>query len=287
MSSPSRRSQLSLAAAGVLLVVVLAEIAARVVMAQTTDAIRWYDAVAQHKIEQIESRTSVDVVFAGTSMAQQAFIPSVFTDATDQTAWNAGLAGGTPEVMMPWLLDEVVPRLQPTTVIWGLSSFDLAPAYGAAQAAVYNDALATRDGWLAEMDRAVSNRSVLVRNRPVLRSLDAIAGAAAHDRGVAHENAERITGADGERTEDTIDLSNQRRRIIEARLANFVPDVDDLAVVVTDAHPVAGSVTASPTDGKEAEEGENDLLQRDGDTRQHNYVFAPKTPEHWMAMFGG
>lgn len=24
-----------------------------------------------------------------------------------------------------------------------------------------------------------------------------------------------------------------------------------------------------------------------GEVREHNYVFAPKTPEHWMAMFGG
>lgn len=235
MRSSSGRSQLALAALGVALVIVLAEFGARLVMSQTTEAIRWYDAVAQRKVEQMDSRGSVDVVFAGTSMAQQAFVPSVIAGATEQTAWNAGLAGGTPEVMSPWLLEEVVPRLRPTTVVWGLSSFDLAPAYGPAQAEVYDNALATRDGWLADVERAVATRSVLVRNRPVLRSLDALAGDAADDRGEAHDEAARLTGPDGERTDDTVDRSDQRRRIVQARLAGFEPNPDDIDLIARTA----------------------------------------------------
>jgi hypothetical protein len=234
VSEPTNRRRTALPLLiGVLIVVVLAEVAARLVMAQTTDAIRWYDATAQLKVEQMEELGGVEVVFAGTSMAQQAFVPSVFDEATGTKSWNAGLAGGTPEVMSPWLLEEVVPRLQPSTVVWGLSSFDLAPAYGPAQAEVYEEALETRDGWLAAADRAVSSGSVLVRNRAVLRSLDALAGAAAHERGVAHAEAERITGADGERTEQTADVGEQRGRIVAARLANFTPHPDDLDLIAT------------------------------------------------------
>ena len=233
MSEPSHRRTVLPILVGVLAVVVLAEVGARLVMTQTTDAIRWYDATAQLKVEQMGVRGEVDVVFAGTSMAQQAFVPSVFTEATGQTAWNAGLAGGTPEVMSPWLLEEVVPRLQPSTVVWGLSSFDLAPAYGPAQAEVYDEALETRDGWLAAADRAVSSGSVLVRNRAVLRSLDALAGAAAHERGVAHAEAERITGSDGERTEQAADVGEQRGRIVAARLADFTPHQADLDLIAT------------------------------------------------------
>ncbi len=229
-TTPSRAVALQVLI-GILAVVVLAEVAARLVMSQTTEAIRWYDATAQLKVEQMENLGEVDVVFAGTSMAQQAFVPAAFADEAGLTAWNAGLAGGTPEVMSPWLLEEVVPRLQPSTVVWGLSSFDVAPAYGPAQAAVYDEALETRDGWLAEVDRAVSAGSTLVRNRAVLRSLDALAGAAAHERGVAHAEAERITGADGERTEQTTGITEQRGQIVAARLAAFAPDPDDLALI--------------------------------------------------------
>ncbi len=216
---------------GVLFAMVAGELLARAVMSQTTEAIRWYDATTQLKVEQMDALDGADVVFAGTSMAQQGFVPGVFDDVLGGTSWNAGLAGGTPDVMAPWLLDEVIPRLDPELVVWGLSSFDVAPAYGEQQAAVYSEALETRSGWLANADSIVSERSVLVRNRTVLRSLDALAGVAAEERSAAHTLAQEITAPTGERVEQTVDVSQDRGRIVQARLQRFTPDPSDVALI--------------------------------------------------------
>ena len=168
--------------AGIVLVVVLAELAARVVLTSTPEAIRWYDEAAQLKIEQMDEVERTDVVFAGTSMAWQAFVPSVYDEATGTTSYNAGLNGGTPDVMERWLLEEVVHRLHPTTVVWGLSSLDLAPNYGDRQREVYDNALATRTGLHADAEQAAAGWSDLIANRTALRSCIKVAGAGSDAR---------------------------------------------------------------------------------------------------------
>jgi hypothetical protein len=50
---------------GVAAMFVVAEIAARIVLTATPDAIRWYDEATQLKIEQMDDLGDVDIVFAG------------------------------------------------------------------------------------------------------------------------------------------------------------------------------------------------------------------------------
>ena len=119
----------------------------------------------------MDRRGPTDVVFAGTSMAWQGLDPATFTriDRTGRSAYNAGLAGGIPGVMEPWLVDEVAPRLEPELLVWGLSTLDLAPAYGEENVAAYQDAPAVASGAMAELDRRAGSVSALVRRRSALR----------------------------------------------------------------------------------------------------------------------
>lgn len=213
---------------GMVVAVALAEGSARLVLTQTPPAVRWYDASTQLKVEQMDDIGEVDVVFAGTSMAWQAFNPTVFEAATGLDGYNAGLAGGTPEVMERWLLEEVEPRMTPDVVVWGLSSLDLAPAYGPAQRAVYDEAPATRTGWLAQFDRLGVDISELIANRSVFRSVDAVAGATSDDRRAQFRIAEETLGPRGERLDFAIDKGARRGSILAARLAGFAPDPADI-----------------------------------------------------------
>ncbi|MEQ8841154.1 MAG: hypothetical protein RIB98_09235 [Acidimicrobiales bacterium] len=225
-----RRSLLLIA--GLLIAALASEGAARVVASSTPEAVRWYDEFAQHKIEQMDDLGDVDVVFAGTSMAWQAFVPSVFDEEAATTSYNAGLNGGTPEVMQRWLLEEVIPRTRPDTVVWGLSSYDFAPGYGTQQRDVYDNALATRNGWLASVEQQASQWSVLVRERTVLRSLNDIAGARADEREANRDDAVMHTGNGGERLLFERNVTPEVQLVTEARLADYRIDPDDRALIV-------------------------------------------------------
>ncbi len=217
--------------AGTILVFLIAELAARVVLTSAPVAIRWYDEAAQLKLEQMDELDRIGVVFAGTSMAWQAFVPSVYDEATGTTSYNAGLNGGTPEVMERWLLEEVVQRLHPTTVVWGLSSLDLAPNYGDQQRGVYDNALATRTGLLADVEQAAAGWSDLIANRTVLRSANQVAGAGSDAREAALALADEQLGDDGERLDFEIDRSDGQGQIMQARLRDFSPSDEDLDTI--------------------------------------------------------
>ena len=216
---------------GLVLAAVLGEMAARAVLADRAPEIRWYDAATQLKVEQMEGLVDVDVAYAGTSMAWQAFVPDVVERDAGLDGYNVGLAGGTPEVMERWLVEEAVPRLEPQTVVWGLSSFDLAPAYGAEQRRLYDRALATRTGPLARLEQVAAERSTLVANRTVLRSLSATFGTEADRRRGRFEGAADVLGTDGERLDFAVDVGQRRREIVAARLAGFAPSADDVATI--------------------------------------------------------
>ena len=216
---------------GFLLVVLVAEVGARVLMETSTSSLRWYDDTAALKIEALDERGQLDVVFAGTSMAWQAFVPRVHLDATGEAGYNVGLAGGTPEVMDRWLTEEVEPRAHPSTVVWGMSSFDFAPNYGADNAEAYDSAAATSEGLLNGMDRSVSGVSTLIAERSLLRDPRKLWGSGRDERDVERALAERDLGPDGERLDFRPDIGAERRRVMQARLADFEIDDEDVATI--------------------------------------------------------
>ena len=220
--------RLTLWIAGFVLAVVAAEFVAGAVMETSEPSIRWYDAATEIKVNALDAGDEVDVLFAGTSSAWQGFVPSVWQAEGGGTAYNVGLAGGTPEVMQRWLPEEAEPRARPATVLWGLSSFDVAPEYGQVQQEAYDDAPETREGWLADVERAAASVSTLVRERTVLRSPDQLWGDGYDERVEDRAEAETITADDGERRDFTEDTYARRAAIVRARLRDIRPDPDDL-----------------------------------------------------------
>ena len=224
-----RRAALALVIA--LVVALAAEGAARLWEDDLPEAVRWYDAASQRKIDQMDRLGSADVVFAGTSMAWQGMDPTTFTaiDAEGRSAYNAGLAGGIPGVMEPWLIDEVTPRLEPELVIWGLSTLDLAPAYGEDNIAAYEDAPAVAEGLMAELDRRAASVSALVRQRESLRRPEAWWGEGPDDPLFAA--ADSLLGPLGERREFDVVADRQRAQLAAGRLRDWQPSHDDLATI--------------------------------------------------------
>lgn len=231
--------------AAVLVVLLIAEVAARIVEQTDPAVVSWYDAAAQQRVPMMDDREA-DVAFVGTSMAWQAFVPSTFTaaDPANRSAFNAGLAGAVPVVMEPWILNEVDPRVSPDLVVWGLSSFDFAPNYGDAQKESYESAPETRTGALAATDRFGRSFSALIRMRTLMRRPSKLYGNEATETKDDIAEAARITGADGERLEFEVDKSDLRGRIVTARLKDFAPDQEDANSVVD----VANSLTERGVD---------------------------------------
>ncbi len=232
----ARRRGLSRWLGAFVAIVVLAEIAARVVVPAAVPEIRWIDAGAQLRIEAMDADDRrAEVVFAGTSSAGQAFVPSVFerVDDSGRSSFNASLAGAVPTVMGPWLVDEVVPRLDPDLIVWGLSPLDFSTAYGDDQLVAYRSAVETRGGLLAEVDRRVGSVSQLVESRRILRSPTALFGTDADARDRRFDQARATTGPDGERVDFGVDVGAERRAITRTRLDGFGIDDADVDAIAT------------------------------------------------------
>ena len=86
-----------------------------------TPQLLWYDEATQLKVAQMENRGPTTLVVAGTSMAWQGLVPSILLDGE---AYNAGLAGGVPQVMESWLLGPVRTELQQQVVVRETERFE-------------------------------------------------------------------------------------------------------------------------------------------------------------------
>lgn len=218
---------------GMVVVLVGAELSARAVLRSTeVPILEWQDFSTQYKASQMDDRSDVDVVIAGTSMAQQALVPEVIDAGVGgTTTYNAALNGGVPTVMEPWLEDQVQPRIGGDTIVWALSSLDLSAAYGSAIEDAYATAKQTRSGTLAATDRWVSSWSDLVRGRTLMRDPSSLFGDEADETKLDAAEAVAQVGPDGERRVFDVDLTEARRRETASRVTPFLVDREDLAAI--------------------------------------------------------
>lgn len=102
------------------------------------------------QIDRLASGPPIDVVLAGSSQVVWGMDPAVIAAETGQSVYNAGLFGATPIIHEEWLLETVLPKLRPSTVIVGLTSSD------------FND-----NGWLANrfVDEWRERQSPTLRDR--------------------------------------------------------------------------------------------------------------------------
>ena len=224
-----RARLISIAAAFVIGLLVVEVLARVLVSAAEADEVVWYDASTQLRVEMLDRLSGVDMVFAGTSSAWQGLVPQVFVDeGAADSAFNVGLAGGVPPVTAPWLIDEVVPRVDPDMVVWGLTSLDFSPSYGDTNQESYEDAFATRKGWLAELDRQTSEVSELVRSRRLLRSPSKLWGREQDEIQDDLAEAAAVLGSDGERLDFAQDTGEERAAIMAARVLDYQLDTTDV-----------------------------------------------------------
>jgi len=174
-----------------LAVLFVSELGARFVDASLPEPVEWYDARAQIKVEQMDRLarrdSGTDFVFIGTSMVFRGIVPRVFDAAggkSNTLSYNAALLAGVPPVMKRWTLEEVVPRLRPRVVVYGLSSLDFQGRRYKRPVRAYENAPATRRGVMATLQRVASRHLKLVRRRAEIRdprNLDEVRDALARE----------------------------------------------------------------------------------------------------------
>ncbi|MCP4086393.1 MAG: hypothetical protein GY745_15265 [Actinomycetia bacterium] len=168
--SAVRSSVLRLLAAAAV-VVLVAELAARVVGGQLAEPLAWYDATTQLKDGQVDelAGTGLDDMVIGTSMTLRGFDTQTYVDATGRTAYNAALPGAVPSVNERWLLDEILPRVRTGRVILGIQTIDFSAELHDENLARWEAARSTRTGFLGSLERWGSSVSGLIRHRQELR----------------------------------------------------------------------------------------------------------------------
>jgi hypothetical protein len=135
----------------------------------------WYAPDAQVIVEGMDrlERAGVtsDLVLVGSSMVEYGLIPSMFEGGLGSidAAHNVGIPKGYTTVVQRWLLDEVVPRLAPKRVIWGLSSIDFNGGRPTPALAEYEAARAGALGFFGAADRVLWTTSMISRYRDLLR----------------------------------------------------------------------------------------------------------------------
>ena len=226
--------------AGFLTMSLLLEVGARVWVNEIEPTqLTWYDESVQLRMDDLAATPrDVDVLFVGTSAAWQSFVPSEFTTAhpDNPSAYNAGMNGAVPVVVEPWL-DTIVAETTPETVVWGLTTLDFATSYGDAAENAWSQALSTRQGVLASMDRTVVQYSALLEWRRTIVNPAVWANGDERDAAKqAFEDAAAIIGPDGERLDFVRVFTDQRVAVQQARLADMTPDPDDIAAVLRAAY---------------------------------------------------
>jgi hypothetical protein len=111
-----------------------------------------------------------DLLFVGTSQAARGVVPKVVGSELD-LPWvgNVAIPGSQAPVTKRWTLEEVVPRLHPRCVVWGLSSIDLNGGRPDPSIDRYDAALATRKGVLGRADEQLAEVLPIARHRSQLR----------------------------------------------------------------------------------------------------------------------
>jgi hypothetical protein len=112
------------AVAAVALLVVAAEVLARLAERRLPTYLLWHDQLTTGKwrqLQRLRREPPLDVLLAGSSQMLMALDPT----ALPFRAYSAALYRGVPTVMLEWLRDEVLPATRPRAVVWGVSVLDL------------------------------------------------------------------------------------------------------------------------------------------------------------------
>lgn len=196
----------------VLVVLALSELGARALGPYLPEPLLYSDKSTQVKVAQMERLARregcVDIAFVGNSMTRDAVDPRTYTasDPQHRSAYNAALDAATPALLERWTLEQVEPRLDPATVVLGLSSFDLNDNARIAASALdsYTTATLSRDDLFGRLQAPFVEHSALFEYRNELRDpsqlwagIQAAADGERQER-LSADGIEGIIGPDGE-----------------------------------------------------------------------------------------
>lgn len=157
-----------------LVVLLVAEVGVRIVEPRLEPPQDWFSPSTQRLVHDMEilraSGEEVELVLAGTSQTNTDLLPDVFElqlPAVDRAA-NVGLAAATTRVNRRWLLGQVVPRLQPDKIVWGVSSLDFNANRRPNTFAMYTASRGGRRDLVGRVERRLARYSALVRHRELL-----------------------------------------------------------------------------------------------------------------------
>jgi hypothetical protein len=178
------RRRTLIAFAGVALVLLASEVAARALDSRLPRALTWQSAEADDKVDRmdaLERAGGASVVFVGSSLVNAGIDPGQFGDQLGGvTAYNAALSAAIPVLFQPWMADVVVPRLHPKVVVIGVTSFDFtdhpsaSAFYKAFADSVGGRAALGKDNALDDVDRWLHDHSELWAHKFALRDPDTV-----------------------------------------------------------------------------------------------------------------
>ena len=196
--------------AALLAVLLVAEVGFRALDGRFAEPVTWYHEIAQAKVEHLEGIDEpLDLVFTGTSQSYHGIDPRVVDAHLGTRSYNAGIPAGIPPVQRRWLFDAVLPEVEVDTVVWAMSSVDLNDARPQSVIDLYDTALETRRGVLADADRWLSERSALFRHRRSFADPQAWV-----DDDDPVDRARRVLHSSGKRRPGSPNLSDRERQRI-------------------------------------------------------------------------
>ena len=147
----------------------------RVAEPRLPEPLRYFSGQSQtsiHDLDVLEAKgITSNITFVGTSMVRR----DIATEKIEvDLKWprtsvhNVALPGAQTTLTKRWMLEEVVPRIHPKVVVWGVSSLDFNSGRPDHPVDRYNSARATRRGFVADLDRALETVSIS-KHRSTLR----------------------------------------------------------------------------------------------------------------------
>lgn len=233
--------------AAMLAVVIGAELLVRFSQSRLAEPVDYYSKPAQLMVDDMNvlraNRIRSDLVFVGTSMvrrdidANRLEVNGSGRVRLAKVKWanNVALPGAQTPVVERWLLGEVVPRLQPKRVVWGISSLDFNSGRRDHTIDVYDTARATDRSVYGGLDRGME-RIAISKYRTQLRDPYALAqalGNPPHQVGTRRPLSERGTWVLGYKKLAPKQLTRMRQThaayVRDVQLRNFTIGEAELA----------------------------------------------------------
>ena len=151
---------------GFFVVLLVVEAGVRVASTRLPEPLRYYSTDAQRIVDDMDvlRRAGVksDLTFVGTSMVRRDIDADEMESKLPGIKWahNVALPGAQTPIVERWMLDEVIPRIHPKRVVWGISSLDFNDGRPDHPIDQYDSARQTQPGTYADLDRLMGHVAV-------------------------------------------------------------------------------------------------------------------------------